>query len=103
MFRSTWSWVVPVVATVGVFGGVLLSTPPGPRAITDVVFASPRGPSEDAVAYALGAAASLALITLVIVAAACGGLDFALRSINTKSLAPDATGTEEEKPHRRRV
>jgi hypothetical protein len=68
MFRSAWSWLVPLVGATAVFSGVLLTTPPGFRAITDVVLGSPRGAVADAAAYALGAAASLALVTLVLVA-----------------------------------
>jgi len=63
------------------FVAVLLITPPGFRAITDVLFGSPRGPSADAAAYALGSAASLALAALIVLALACAGLDLALRRL----------------------
>jgi hypothetical protein len=79
VFSSTWSWVVPVLAAAVVFGGVLGSTPPGFAAISAVVLGSPRGATADAAAYALGAAASLALLTLIVVAAVCAALDWLVR------------------------
>ena len=79
MFRRVWTWGVPLLAGLAVFSFVLVTTPPGFGAITDVVFASLRGPSADAAAYALGAAASLGLVALLVFAALCGGLELALR------------------------
>jgi len=79
MFRARWSWIVPVVGAALVFSGVLLTTPPGFGAIRDVIVVAPSGPSADAASYALGAAASLALVTLVILGVACGGLELLLR------------------------
>jgi hypothetical protein len=79
MFAAWWSWVVPLVAAAGVFFGVLLTTPPGVRAITDVLLGSPRGANADAAAYALAAAASLALVALLVVAAILAGIDFVIR------------------------
>jgi hypothetical protein len=79
MFSSTWSWLVPVLAAVLVFGGVLGSTPPGFAAISAVVLGSPRGATADAAAYALGAAGSLALLVLLVVAALCGAVDWLVR------------------------
>jgi Mn2+/Fe2+ NRAMP family transporter len=70
---------VPLVAATVVFCAVLLTTPPGFGAVGDVILFAPRGPSADAAAYALGAAASLALVTLLVLAVACGGLELALR------------------------
>ena len=78
VFCSRWSWSVPIVAAGVVFAAVLLTTPPGFRALSDIVLGSPRGPSADAAAYALGAAGSLALLTLVVVAVLLGTLDLAL-------------------------
>jgi len=71
-FDAAWSWVVPLAGAAAVFAFVLLTTPPGFSAISDVIFVPPRGPVADAAAYALGAAASLALIALLVLAAACG-------------------------------
>jgi len=79
VFQSPWTWVVPLVGALLVFTGVLLTTPPGFRAITDVVFGSPRGATADAAAYALGAAASLGLLTLVLAAALAVVIDLARR------------------------
>jgi hypothetical protein len=79
MFASPWTWLLPLLGAGVVFSAVLLTTPPGFRAITDIVLASPRGPSADAAAYALGAAASLALLTLVVLAMLTGGIDLARR------------------------
>jgi hypothetical protein len=81
MFGSAWSWVVPLVAAAGVFASVLWTTPPGFGVIPQVLADSPRGPNADAAAYALGAAASLALVTLLLVCAACGGWVFARRRV----------------------
>jgi hypothetical protein len=85
MFSARWSWVVPLVGAALVFSLVLLSTPPGFGAIGDVLFVAPRGSSIDAAAYALGAAASLALLALLVLGVACGALDFVLRKVFARS------------------
>ena len=79
MFRSTWSWVAPLVGAAAAFGGVLWTTPPGFRAIVDVLLGSARGPTADAAAYALGSAGSLALVTLLVLTGVSIGIEFALR------------------------
>ena len=79
MFSAAWSWIVPLVGAGVVFAAVLVTTPPGFGAMSEVLFGTPRGPVADGAAYALGAAASLALVTLVVLSIACGGLDLALR------------------------
>ena len=81
MFATVWSWMLPLLGAAAVFAGVLLSTPPGFQAVADVVIASPRGQSADAAAYALGSAATLALLALVLLAVVCGGLELALRRL----------------------
>jgi hypothetical protein len=79
MFGSTWSWLVPIATAAVVFASVLFTTPPGFRAISDIVLGSPRGPIADAAAYALGAAGSLALLTLLVFALVLGTIDLAIR------------------------
>jgi hypothetical protein len=79
MFGSAWSWLVPLLGALAVFCAVLLTTPPGVRALTDLVLGPLRGPAADAAAYALGSAASLALLALVILAAITALIDLALR------------------------
>jgi hypothetical protein len=79
MFAAWWSWLLPLVGAAIVFSGVLLTTPPGFRALSDVLFGSPRGPSADAAAYALGAAASLALVTLLVLALLIAGIETLIR------------------------
>ena len=79
MFRSVWSWAVPVVGAALVFVSVLVTTPPGFGAIGAVLFGSPRGAVADAAAYAIGAAASLALLALVVLAAITISVGFARR------------------------
>jgi hypothetical protein len=81
MFVSPWSWIVPLVGAALVFIGILLSTPPGFGAFSSVLFFAPRGPSSDAAAYALGSAASLALVALVMLSIMCGALDLVLRKV----------------------
>ena len=81
MFRARWSWIVPLVACAAVFSGVLMTTPPGFAALGDTLFGAPRGVAADAAAYALGAAASLALVALLGVAVACAGCELALRRL----------------------
>jgi hypothetical protein len=81
MFRAPWSWIVPLMAALGVFVGVLLITPPGFGAVSETLFGSPRGVIADAAAYALGAAASLALVALLGVAVACSCVELALRRL----------------------
>jgi hypothetical protein len=79
MFAAWWAWLVPLVGAAIVFGGVLLSTPPGFRAVSDVLLGSPRGPAADAAAYALGAAASLALAMLLLLAALIAAIETLIR------------------------
>jgi hypothetical protein len=79
MFTAAWSWLVPVLGAAAVFVAVLLTTPPGLRALSDVVLSAPRGASADAAAYALGAAGGLAFLTLVGLAVVCGVLDLVVR------------------------
>jgi hypothetical protein len=76
--RAHWAWVVPLVAAMLVFSGVLLVTPPGFGTFADLLN-QPRGARAEAVAYALGAAGSLALITLLVLWAACAMLDALVR------------------------
>ena len=45
----------------------------------DAVFGSPRGPAADITAYTIGAAASLALVSLLVLAIACSVIDLLLR------------------------
>lgn len=66
-----WTWIVPLIAAASVFTGVLLTTPPGFAALTDVLFGQPRGPNAEAAAYALGAAGTLALVALLVLASVC--------------------------------
>lgn len=80
-----WGWLVPLVGAVAVFCGVLLTTPPGFRAVADAVSGSARGPNADAAAYTLGAAASLALVALLLLTALCYGITVLLRRIATSS------------------
>jgi hypothetical protein len=71
--------MVPLVGAALVFSAVLLTTPPGFKALADLVITAGAGPTSDAAAYAVAAAASLALVTLLVLGAACGGLDLLLR------------------------
>lgn len=70
---------MPLVAAVAVFSGVLLNTPPGFEALTDVLFGLPRGPNAEAAAYALGAAGSLALAALLVLGGVCWLLGLVMR------------------------
>jgi hypothetical protein len=79
MFGSVWSWLAPVLGAALVFAGVLLTTPPGFGAIGLVLFGSPRGALADAAAYAIGAAATLALGALLALAAITQSLDAFVR------------------------
>ena len=78
-----WTWVLPLLVAAAVFTGVLLTTPPGFTALTDVLFGQPRGPNAEAAAYALGAAGSLALIGLL----ASGGLCWLLGRLRLRRLS----------------
>lgn len=79
MFVATWSWVVPLLGALLAFVGVLITTPPGFKALSDVLLGSPRGPNADAAAYALGAAGAMALLALLLLAALCAVVELALR------------------------
>jgi hypothetical protein len=81
VFRARWSWMVPLAGATLVFFGVLLTTPPGFGAVRDVILLAPSGSGADAAAYALGSAASLALVTLAVVGVACGSLEVLLRKM----------------------
>ena len=59
---------MPFLGAALVFVAVLVTTPPGLGAIGAVLFGSPRGATADAAAYAIGAAASLGLLALVVLA-----------------------------------
>jgi hypothetical protein len=81
MFASAWSWIIPLVGAGAVFGVVLVTTPPGFLALAQVVVGPPTGQNPDAAAYALGAAASLALGALLFLAAICFVLDTTVRRL----------------------
>jgi hypothetical protein len=83
MFASSWTWVGPLVGAAVVFVAVLWTTPPGFGAIAAVVLGSPRGTTADSAAYVLGAAGSLALVTLLVLALVSIGIEFALRRRDT--------------------
>lgn len=74
------SWLVPLLGAVFVFTAVLLTTPPGFAAIGEVLFSSARGPNAEGAAYALGAAASLALTTLLVLWAVAFVIQLLLRA-----------------------
>ena len=74
-----WTWLLPLLGAAAVFGGVLLTTPPGFRALADAATGAARGANADAAAYALGAAASLALLALLVLAALSYSITFLLR------------------------
>ncbi len=59
-------WLVPLAGATLVFVYVLLTTPPGFEAVGEVLVGTARGPLAEAAAYAVGAAASLALIVLLV-------------------------------------
>lgn len=76
-----WTWLLPLLGSATVFCGVLVTTPPGFRALADAATGAARGPNADAAAYALGAAASLALVALVVLGALCYGITFVIRRL----------------------
>ena len=79
MFRSLHSWLLPLIGAGAVFAFVLLTTPPGFGALSDVLVGSARGPNADAGAYTLGAASSLALIALLVLAALVSAIELLKR------------------------
>jgi hypothetical protein len=79
--KPVWTWLAPLVAALAVFAGVLLVTPPGLASIGEVLLGPTRGARAEAAAYALGAAASLALLTLACVWAVCALLDALVRRL----------------------
>jgi hypothetical protein len=72
--------MVPLVGAALAFSSVLLTTPPGFKALADLIVTAGAGPTADAAAYAVAAAASLALLTLVVLAAACAAANLVLRT-----------------------
>jgi hypothetical protein len=80
--RAMSSKVAPLVAVAAgavVFVLVLLSTPPGLVAIPDAVRFPPNDPRSLSAAYTAGAAASLAIVTMLVV-----GLVLAVGSLLTR-------------------
>ena len=75
------AWPIPLLGALVVFAFVLFTTPPGFRAIPDILLSSPRGVNADAAAYALGAASSLALLVLLGLAAIVSVVAIAMRRI----------------------
>jgi hypothetical protein len=58
--------VVALVGAAAVFSAVLLTTPPGFGGISDLlIVGASRGPNTEGAAYAVGAASTLALFTLL--------------------------------------
>jgi hypothetical protein len=80
--------VLPLLCAGAVFVFVLLTTPPGFASLGDVLFGSARGPNAEASAYALGAAAGLALVALLIVAAIVATAHAALGAWSRRRGAP---------------
>jgi hypothetical protein len=78
LLAPAWPPIVALLAAVAVFLGVLLTTPPGLAAPFLLLF-TPSDPRSLAASYAAGAAASLSLGTLLVLAPALALLDFALR------------------------
>jgi hypothetical protein len=78
VLATKWSPRVAAAAAVLVFGAVLAVTPPGARAIYDLLLRS----TDDAVtleaSYVVGAAALLALLALVLVAAVGSAIEVTL-------------------------
>jgi hypothetical protein len=60
--------LVCLVAALAVFCAVLLSTPPGLVSLPDLLLGPARGARGAAEAYAVGAAATLSLVTLLVTA-----------------------------------
>jgi hypothetical protein len=85
VYRHPWTWLLPLAASAAVIVFVLSTTPPGFRAVSDVLFGSPRGPVGDAAAYTLGSAASLGLITLLLMTLLCGALALALKQFRPRT------------------
>jgi hypothetical protein len=75
VFQTKWSPLLAAVLALLVFAAVLAVTPPGARALYDLLLR----PTDDAVtlqaSYVVGAAAFLALLTLVVSAAIFGVIE----------------------------
>jgi hypothetical protein len=78
LLAPAWPPVVALLAALAVFLGVLLTTPPGLAAPLLLLFA-PGDPRGLAAAYAAGAAASLSLGTLLVLAPTLAIVDLAVR------------------------
>ena len=92
MHRLHWPTSLPpiagMIAGVGVFVAVMLVTPPGFAGLPALAPGRPRGVESYAAAYALGAAASLALLTLLVVGAVLGGLSLLLARQTRRTVGP---------------
>jgi hypothetical protein len=97
--NPVWTWLVPLVGSLAVFSGVLLTTPPGFGAITDTIFGQPRGANAEAAAYAIGAAASLALAVLVLLVVACKAIEMLLQHLPRTNHSAETTSLLESGRH----
>jgi hypothetical protein len=77
VFRSVWTWLIPLACAGAVLAFVLATTPPGFGSVATLVFSTGGDPA----AYAAGAAASLALLTLICMAGVCAGVELVVRRV----------------------
>ena len=80
LLAPAWPPIVALLAALAVLLGVLLATPPG-LAAPLVLLLAPADPRSLAAAYTAGAAASLALGTLVVLAPTLALVDLAVRCV----------------------
>jgi hypothetical protein len=78
LLAPAWPPIVALLAALAVFVGVLLATPPG-LAAPFLLLLAPGDPRGLGAAYAGGAAASLSLGTLLVLAPTLAFVDFAVR------------------------
>ncbi len=80
LLAPAWPPIVATLLALVVFAGILLTTPPGFASVRDVLLVHDDPPRLLQASYALGAAASLALATLVMLAPLFAVLDVIARA-----------------------
>ena len=84
LLRSAWPPLVALIASLAVFFGVLVITPPGLPALGPVLAGAAGDPAGITASYATGAAASLALLTLAVLGPTLAVIDLTVRSLSRR-------------------
>ncbi len=85
---SAWPPIAGIAAALVVFAAVLRSTPAGLSSLPRFFFDLPSGLNGMPVTYAVGAAGTFALVTLLVVTVVGAALDAAVRTLRARTGTP---------------